>query len=165
MGNKPLVILHSTTNTTVIVYDQETNMFSFLSMDTAIISADRNVFTKAAGTASFSWAAGNTWTDSSSSYILTIQTEPQDMAGGLGVTDNWADLLADNEASGTATFSKTDNDYTSWETLGTFDMTKTRKRLNNLGQHDGARAYRIQHSADTGFRAQVLRINFTPGTL
>jgi hypothetical protein len=72
--------------------------------------------------------------------------------------------LADTEASGTATLSVSEDEGGTWTSKGTFDMTAQKKRIHRLGMHKGPRSYRIQHSANTGFRAQLLRINFQPGS-
>jgi hypothetical protein len=44
-------------------------------------------------------------------------------------------------------------------------MTAQKKRVNRVGFHKGPRSYRLQHSANTGFRAQLIRINFNPGAV
>lgn len=164
IGNKSIVLVHSAADTTMVCYDPTAQKFTFLSMDSAITSSFGSVFTKAGASTAFAWATGNTWTDSSSAYTLTIQTEPQDMAGGLSTTDTQAILLADTESSGTASLDTTDDDYTNWVSKGSFDMTAARKEVWALGWHRGPRAYRVQHSANTNFRGQMLRIKHTPGT-
>jgi hypothetical protein len=160
-ANKNVILLHSSDDATSVVYDPSTNMFSFLEVSSAITSTSSlaNIFTRASSSNVISWASGNTWTDESSAYTLTIQTEPQDMNNGMDATDVWVDLLADNESTGSTTLSTTDDDYANWVDRGSFDMTKTKKRLNALGLHN-VRAYRLQHSANTGWRGQLLRVNY-----
>ena len=78
------------------------------------------------------------------------------------VSAMWLD--ADTQASGTATLECSDDDYANFRTLGTFDMTKHEKKITRLGSHDGERAYRLTHSANTAFRARALRIEYEVGT-
>lgn len=163
IGNKSVVLVHSATDTNVVCYDPTVSAFTLLSMDAAITSSFGAQFTKAGSSSAFTWALGDTWTDSSSAYTLTIQTEPQEMAGGKSTTDSQAILLAGTEASGAASLEITDDDYQNWVSKGSFDMTAKRKEIWALGWHRGPRAYRIQHSANTNFRGQVLRIKHAPG--
>ena len=75
------------------------------------------------------------------------------------VSEIWLD--ADTQASGTATLECSDDDYASWTTLGTFDMTSHEKRITRCGSHTGERAYRLTHSSDTAFRGRALRIKYS----
>lgn len=169
IGNQHVIILSgslSLGSSVFIAYYPSVNQFGFLQLASgSFTSSYGRRFTKASSTSTFIWASGNTWTDSDAAYTLTIQTEPQDMAQGADTTDTWVDLLADVESSGTATLDVSDDDYQSWVNKGSFDMTKNKKRINALGLHQGPRAYRIQHSANTGFRGQILRINHQPSSL
>lgn len=168
IGTKDIVLIHSDSDNPCIAYDPSTGGFSFVQTPTSITSAHSLsfAFTRASSTNALAWATGNTWTDDdSANYTLTIQTDQQDPAQGHSVTDTWIDLLADIESTGTATISVSDDDYQNWTTKGTFDMTKNKKRVHALGFHDGPRAYRLQHSANTGFRGQVLRVNVDPSSL
>ena len=149
-----------------VAYDTAVNQFWLLQLASGSLLSSWGVrFTKDASQTFFLWSVGNVWTDSDAAYTMTIQTEPQDMAQGLDTTDTWADLLADVESSGTMTIDVTDDNYGSWVNKGSFDMTKNKKRVSALGFHQGPRAYRLQHSANTGARVQILRINHQPSSL
>lgn len=164
IGNKHILILHSSLATVSVIYDPSLNQFSLLQLATAFTSGNMlsNAFTRASSSDILSWSTA-IWTDEGVAYTLTAQTEPQDMNDGMDADDIWIDLLADNESSGTATLSRTLDDYVNWVTLGTFDMTTIKKRVYAGGMHNVA-AYRIQHSANTGFRGQILRVNYKPST-
>lgn len=69
-------------------------------------------------------------------------------------------LVADDQSSGTVTLEASDDDYGSWVTLGTFDLTKRDKRIYRCGSYRGGRAYRLSHSANAPFRAEALEIDF-----
>jgi hypothetical protein len=98
-GNKSLIALHSSAVSTFPVYDPVLNAFTLFNIDAALTSAFRLAYTKSGTSTAIDWAQGNTWTDSGSSFTATVQTEPQDMSGGLSATDVWADLLADTEST------------------------------------------------------------------
>lgn len=169
INGKPLIILNvsfSAPNAVSIVYDTTVNQFTLLQLASGSLTSSWGVkFTKESDRSVFLWTVQNTWTDADAAYTMTMQTEPQDPGQGLDTTDTWADLVADTEASGTTTIDVTDDDYQNWVNKGSFDMTKNKKRVNALGFHQGARAYRLQHSANTGWRGQILRINFQPSGL
>ena len=166
IGTKHLVVMHSSTDAVAVIYDPSVNMFSFLQLATAFTSSNAtgSLFTRASSSDVLQWAVGNTWTDESVAYTLTIQTEPQDMNEGTDATDTYVYLIADNESTGTAALAYTDDDYANWNTVGSFDMTATKKRVNGAGGQHNLRAYRVTHSANTGFRGQMLRVKFEPGT-
>jgi hypothetical protein len=98
-GNKSLIALHSSSVSTFPVYDPVINVFTLFKIDSALTSAFRLAYTKSGTSTAINWAQGNTWLDSDSAYDITVQTEPQDMAGGVSATDLNAELIADNEAT------------------------------------------------------------------
>jgi len=101
----------------------------------------------------------------SAAYTMTVQLARWDHGTDKRKTVTSVRLIADNQASGTATLEKNDNDYASadWVTLGTFDMTSMTKRITRCGAHRGGRAYRLTHSANTPFRAEALEIEYEVG--
>lgn len=99
--------------------------------------------------------------DDGAAYSFQIRFGPTDFgSNGENVTITHYDLIADNQASGTALLEVNDKDYTStdWVTKGSFDMMTTRKRINRGGNFRGARSHRLTHSANTAFRAQFLDV-------
>lgn len=158
-GDKSLLALHSSSAATFPVYDPSLNEFTSFELGAALTSASRRTFTVSGTSTAIDWAVGDTWTDSSAAYTYTAITEPQGPFGELGSTDIYIDLIADIEASGTASLSVSDDFYTSWVSRGSFDMTSNIKRIWRCGFHKGQRAYKLQHSANTGFRAQLLTVN------
>lgn len=92
---------------------------------------------------------------------MTVQTSKLDFGTDKRKFVHNIKLIADQQASGTATLEASDDDYATWTTLGTFDMTKVEKRINRCGSHKGGRAYRLTHSASTAFRCEALEIDYT----
>ena len=74
-------------------------------------------------------------------------------------------MIADTQSAGTATLEKSDDDFNTWQTLGTFDMTQQKKRIPRAGSHLGARAYRLTHSYNGPFRATHLEIDYYVGSV
>ena len=102
--------------------------------------------------------------DDSVAYTMTIRTSKLNLGTDKRKFINSVRLIADEQSSGTATLEASDDDYATWATLGTFDMTKHEKRINRCGSHKGGRAYRLTHSANTAFRAESLEIDYEIGT-
>lgn len=62
-----------------------------------------------------------------------------------------------------ATLEYSDDDYSSWTTAGTFDLTTVNPRIYRCGSYRGGRAWRLTHSADSAFRAQALKFDYEVG--
>lgn len=165
VGNKDLVGVIGVNVDVIPVFDPSNGMFTLFDLGSPVVSTHGVLFTTNTGQTGIVCGWNSTVLDNSSPFTLTIQTEPQDMANGLECTDTWVDLLADVQTSGSVTLSVSDDDYGNWVTKGTYDKTKIKKRINALGLHQGARAYRLQDSSNTNFRGQLLRVNFQPSTL
>lgn len=97
-------------------------------------------------------------------YSMEIRTSKIDLGSDLRKFVHGVKLIADEQASGTATLEASDDDYGTWVTLGTFDMTAHQKKITRCGSHKGGRAYRLTHSANTAFRAEALEIDYSLGT-
>ena len=76
---------------------------------------------------------------------------------------NSVSLVSDKQSSGTATLEYSDDDYGSWTTAGTFDLTTMNPRIHRCGSFVGGRAWRLTHSASTAFRADALEIDLDIG--
>lgn len=109
-------------------------------------------------------ADGQLYQDDGVAFSAIIQTTKLDFGTEDLKTVPRIDLIADTESSGTCLLEKSDDDYLTWQTLGTFDMTKQQKFVTRCGSHYGARAYRLTHSSNAGFRAQALDITYSVGT-
>ena len=162
IGTKNLLCFFSGSATEIAVYDPETGMPSVVTMGAAITSSFKNAFTKSAASTLFAWASGDSYTDSSSAYTMTIQTEPLLLNRGKPFIINSIELMADNQASGTTGISCSGDDYASFSTERTYDMTVTRKRLTQFGQFRSSVAIKLTHAANTAWRGQALVIDWEP---
>ncbi len=100
------------------------------------------------------------FTDDGVSYDLQIRTAKIDHG-----TSNWKfipriRLVADTQSAGTATLEASDDDFATWDTLGTFDLTVAEKEIHSCGSYEGGRAYRLTHSYAGPFRAESLEIDY-----
>lgn len=69
-------------------------------------------------------------------------------------------LVCDKQSVGTVTLEKSDDDYTTWQTLGTFDMTQMNPRVNRCGSYLGGRAYRLTQATGYSFRGEALEVDY-----
>lgn len=102
--------------------------------------------------------------DDGTSFELSCQTSKTDFGSEKRKTINSVALLgADIQSSGTATLEYSDDDYATWTTAGTFDLTTSNPRIYRCGSFKGGRAWRLTHSANTAFRAQALKFEYKEG--
>ena len=105
-----------------------------------------------------------TFQDSGSAFTMTVQTQLLNNGTAARKFVHWVDLIADTQASGTATLASSDDNGSTWTTRGTFDMTSARKRIASCGSYRGERQYRLTHSANTAFRGQALVEAYSEGS-
>jgi hypothetical protein len=110
-------------------------------------------------------ADGASYTDDGSAYSTEIRTARIDHGTESRKFVKCVRLVADDQSSGTVTLEASDDDYDSWTTLGTFDLTKKDKRIYRCGSYRGGRAYRLTHSTAAPFRAEALEIEYDIGTV
>lgn len=104
------------------------------------------------------------YTDNGTAFTLSCQTSKTDFGSEKRKTINSVALLgADIQSSGTATLEYSDDDYATWTTAGTFDLTTSNPRIYRCGSFKGGRAWRLTHSANTAFRAQALKFEYKEG--
>jgi len=104
------------------------------------------------------------YTDNGTAFTLSCQTSKTDFGTEKRKTINSVALLgADIQSSGTATLEYSDDDYATWTTAGTFDLTTSNPRIYRCGSFKGGRAWRLTHSANTAFRAQALKFEYKEG--
>lgn len=105
-----------------------------------------------------------TFQDSGVTLSVTLTTEGRDQGTRNRKFVPEVELVGDTQSSGTATLSASDNDFSSFTTIGTFDLTQERKVITRCGSYVGKRAWRITHAQNTAFRAQALRVSYQAGT-
>lgn len=106
--------------------------------------------------------SGLVYTDDTAAYTMTLQTEPYVLNDGKGFVINSVELLADTQASGSTAFYTTADDYANWVTQPSFDMTLTTKEVHRLGLYRNHVAFKLEHSANTAWRAQALKVRWEP---
>ena len=105
-------------------------------------------------------ADGNVYTDDGTAYDMQIRTSKIDHGSNDRKFIPRIRLVADTQSSGTVTLEASDDDYQSWFTLGTFDLTTDYKTINRCGSYKGGRAYRLTHSASAPNRMEAIEIEY-----
>jgi hypothetical protein len=108
-------------------------------------------------------AYGELHTDDGSTFTTEIRTSRIDHGTTKRKFIRSVGLVADEESTGTVTLEASDDDYQSWVTLGTFDLTAHKKRIYRCGSHTAGRAYRLRHSTNGAFRAEAIEIDYEVG--
>ena len=72
------------------------------------------------------------------------------------------ELVADKESSGTVTVDWSDNDYQSWGTSRSLDLTT--RPYTKAGGIFRRRAYRFKHETNAAFRAEAFEVDFSMST-
>jgi hypothetical protein len=103
---------------------------------------------------------GELYRDDGSSYSLVIRTAGLDFGTGRRKFIPRIKLICDKVSTGTALLEASDDDFGSWVTIGTFDLTSMEPELNRCGSHVGKRAYRLTHSTNGPFRGEALEIDY-----
>ena len=160
---KVLIIICGSINRPVL-YDPELNLFSSFIIDGApLISSSVNlIFTTVTVEALLGWnAAGANYRDyTTGSYPAQIMLPAWDGGTMNEKTIHAVVLIADTEASGTASLEWSDNDGATWNAARSIDMTVQFKVVFNCGT-TRRRIFRLSHSANTPFRGRSLEIHYS----
>jgi hypothetical protein len=103
------------------------------------------------------------YTDNASSFSMIIQMARQDFGTGNRKFLKSIELVADTQASGTTTLEISKDDFATWTTIGTFDMTKAKKIIHRCGSFVGGASLRLTHSANTAWRGEALIVEYDVG--
>lgn len=102
--------------------------------------------------------------DDGSPYTMKVQTSKIDLGTECLKTIDKVSLIgSDIQSSGVATLQYSDDDYATWVTAGTFDLTKINPVIHRCAAYRGGRSWRLTHSANTPFRAQALKFDYKVG--
>ena len=105
---------------------------------------------------------GAVFTDEGTGYLLEIRTAKLDFGTGDKKYVKEITLIADTTSTATATISYTDDDYVTFSTPRSIDLTTSRKSITRLGSHRNGRAYKISVSGGP-FRAEAIEIEYSKG--
>ena len=102
-----------------------------------------------------------TYQDSGSNFTVTIQTDKYDFGTPMAKFQHGFWLIGDNTTS-TINVSEADDDYTSFNTARTIDMTATRKYLG-MGGMFFQRAYKIEYTQNAALRLEKMVLGIDVG--
>lgn len=100
--------------------------------------------------------------DNGSAYTMTIQTEPKFLNGGKPFIIDWIDVICDTQASGASTVLASGDDYATFDTLGTIDLTSQLKRIQPGGRYESSVAFKLTDAGNQPWRGQALKVHWTP---
>ena len=103
---------------------------------------------------------GNLYQDDGSNYTMEIRTSKIDLGTSKRKRIKSIRLICDADPTGSATLEWSDDDYATWSTARTFDLTSKEPKLSACGSHKGYRAYRLKHTGNAAFRAEALEIEY-----
>ena len=96
------------------------------------------------------------FTDNAVAYTGRIQLPPMDMGTNRNKAYSYVELIGDRETSAsTITLSFSDDDYQTYTTFGTADLSSRRPRFNRLGQ-SRRRGWVLTHAAATPMRLEAM---------
>ena len=105
-----------------------------------------------------------TYQDSGSNFTVTVQTGRRVLNGGKPFRVLNAELIADTQSSSTTSLLLCGDDNTTFNTIGSFDNTVTRKRITAGGYFESHVIARLTHAANTAWRAQALMLDWEPAS-
>lgn len=109
-------------------------------------------------------ASDTTYQDNSTTFTVTLQTEPSNYGTEGPKSFDEIHLDADLQASGTATLTLSNDEGANDITLGTFDLTSTHKVIRDCGTYQGKVRLKLTHAQNTAARFQGLRVFTSVGT-
>lgn len=103
------------------------------------------------------------FTDDGGAFTASFQSKRIEADGRMMFFD-FMRIIGDTEpTTSTLTISASDNDFVSFEVLGTVDMSQSVKRIDRLGASSG-RSYKLTHSANTALRIKEVVGEMSLGT-
>jgi hypothetical protein len=104
------------------------------------------------------------YADDGTSYTAEIRTSKVDFGTQNRKFIHKIRLVGDTQSAGEVLLSWADDDYGTYSTARTFDLTKTNPELVSCGSHKGGRVYKLQHTSANPFRAEALEFVYSEGT-
>lgn len=105
-------------------------------------------------------ADGMLFRDGTSTYAMQIRTARIDHGTGKRKVIPEIRLVCDKQSSGNVTLECSDDDFGTWTTLGTFDLSQMNPKVTRCGSYRGGRAYRLTHSSNAMFRGEAIEIDY-----
>ncbi len=103
---------------------------------------------------------GQLYKDDGSSFSAQVRTARLDFGTGKRKFLERIRFIGDTQSAGTSTLEISTDDYSTWETLGTFDHTVMRPEIHGGGAFEGGAAFRLTHSYNGPFRGEALEFDY-----
>lgn len=98
-------------------------------------------------------------TDDAGNILVTIITDRVDFNSNKNKEQLGLSLICDRQSTGTVTVDWSDDDYQTWKTSRSLDLTAGRA-YTKAGGVFRRRAYRFQHTANAPFRAETFELEY-----
>ena len=108
--------------------------------------------------------SGEVYQDDGSTYTMEIRTSRINHGTSKVKFIDEIRLICDQQTTGTASLSYSDDDYKTWSTARDFDLSVQEPKLTRLGSYSGGRAYKLTHASNAPFRAEAIEIDYRVGT-
>lgn len=108
-------------------------------------------------------SSGQLYQDDGTAFTMQIRTSGLDFGTDNRKFIKKLRLIGDTQDTGTVTVEYSDDDFQTWTTWGTVDLTSTRKELTRGGSHKGKRAYRLSNSDNVAVRLEAIEIEYDVG--
>lgn len=104
------------------------------------------------------------YTDNGGNYTMTIQTSKLDSANNLRKRASRLSIIGDKQTvSSNMDISWSDDDYQTFSTTRSVDMSSNRPYINNCGKMYRRRAYRLVNTAPSGQRLEAIELDTIQG--
>ena len=167
-GRYVLIISALSASAISYIYDPSSGQFSRLDSSLALIGNNYGPPTTQMvdyeGTSGklFNFSSSTTYQDNASSFTMTIQTIPYALNNGAPFTVKSVELLADNQSSGSTTLATSGDDYATFTTRGTFDLTASRKTIRRCGYYRNHAIFKLTDSGNQPWRGQAIVVDWEP---
>ena len=163
-----IYVLNLSSASRTFVYDFSSKSWTEWSAITAVkfngiaaTSLNGTVYVQDASNGRIYTLSPTTYQDSGSNFTVTLQTDKYDFGTPMAKFQHGFWLIGDNTTS-TINVSEADDDYTTFNTARTIDMTATRKYLG-MGGMFFQRAYKIEYTQNAALRLEKMVLGLDVG--
>lgn len=106
--------------------------------------------------------SSTTFQDGGVAFSMILQTKNYSLNKGLPFQIDNISLTADTQSSGSTLLESSADDYASFGTIGSFDLTQQQKNLSCGGYYDTTVAFKLTDPGNNAWRGQALQITWRP---
>jgi len=168
IGGHLIYVLNLASADRTFVFDTTSGMWSEWSATTAVkfngiaaTSKNGTVYVQDATNGRIYTLTPTTYQDNGSNFTVTLQTDNYHFGTPMAKFQSGFWIIGDTTA-GTINVSESDDDYATWNTARTIDMTAVRKYLGEGGMFF-QRAYKLEYTQNAALRLEMLMLKIEVG--